>query len=176
MKLSGFIYQKAEHRLTLEGILYRMRTGTPWRDLPSEFGKWNSVFQRFNVGSKKGGLQLIFKGLSGIADTEWLFIDGSIVRAHPHSAGAASGEDESIGKSRGGRSTKIHLAVDSNGLPVHFELSDGQVHDIVHAESLVAQSPSSDFVIADKGYDSQGFRNAIEQQGAIPVIPYRKNS
>ncbi len=99
MKLSGFIYQKAEHRLTLEGILYRMRTGTPWRDLPSEFGKWNSVFQRFNVGSKKGVLQLIFKGLSGTADTEWLFIDGSIARAHQHSAGAASGEDESIGKS-----------------------------------------------------------------------------
>ncbi len=66
--------------------------------------------------------------------------------------------------------------MDSNGLPVHFELSGGQIHDIVHAESLVVQSPSSDFVIADKGYDSQGFRSAIEQQGAIPVIPYRKNS
>ncbi len=59
--------------------------------------------------------------LSEYSDTEeWLFIDGSIVRAHQHSAGAASKENESRGKSRGGRSTKIHLAVDSDGLPVHI--------------------------------------------------------
>ncbi|MDC9595253.1 IS5 family transposase, partial [Xenorhabdus sp. IM139775] len=137
---------------------------------------WNSVFQRFNAWSKKGVLQSIFKWLSGYADMEWLFIDGSIVRAHQHSAGANSQEDEAIGKSRGGRSTKIHLAVDSQGLPVHFELSGGQTHDIVHAESLVKNSLPSDVVIADKGYDSEAFRDAIRHQGATPVIPYRKNS
>ncbi|EQC00042.1 IS5 family transposase, partial [Photorhabdus temperata] len=71
---------------------------------------------------------------------------------------------------------KIHLAVDSYGLPVHFELSGGQVNDIVHAESLVSQSPLSDFVIADKGYDSQGLRSVIEEQKSVAVIPYRKNS
>ncbi|MDE9528462.1 transposase, partial [Xenorhabdus bovienii] len=81
-----------------------------------------------------GVLQMIFKWLSGISDREWLFIDGSIIRAHQHSAGAATDKDEAIGKSRGGRSTKIHLAVDSQGLPVHFELSRGQTHDIKHAE------------------------------------------
>ncbi|ERT10127.1 IS5 family transposase, partial [Photorhabdus temperata] len=112
-------------------ILYRMRTGIPWRDLPSEFGKWNSVFQRFNAWSKKGVLYLMFNWLSRYSDSEWLFIDGSIVRAHQHSAGATSEMDEAMGQSRGGRSTKIHLAVDSYGLPVHFELSGGQVNDIV---------------------------------------------
>ncbi len=113
--------------------------------------------------------------LSEYSDTEWLFIDGSIVRAHQHSAGAASKENESIGKSRGGRSTKIHLVVDSYGLPVHFELSNGQTHDIVHGESLVSQSPPSDFVIADKGYDSEAFRLTVKQQGATSVIPDKKN-
>ncbi len=72
--------------------------------------------------------------------------------------------------------TKIHLVVDSYGLPVYFELSGGQVHHIVHTESLVEQSPLSDFVIANKGYDSRTFRNHIKQQGATPIIPYRKNS
>ncbi|WP_155271362.1 IS5 family transposase [Xenorhabdus bovienii] len=178
MQHAGWIYHKPEHRLTFEGILYRMGTSVPWRDLPPEFGKWNRVFQRFNAWSKKGVLQLIFKSLSECADREWLFIDGSIVRAHQHSSGAASDDDddEAVGKSCGGRSTKIHLAVDSYGLLVHFELSGGQVHDIVHAESLVEQSSPSDCVIADKGYDSQAFRNHIEQQGATPIIPYRKNS
>ncbi|CDG88435.1 IS5 family transposase [Xenorhabdus bovienii] len=176
MQHTGLVYHKAEHRLILEGILYRMRTGIPWRDLPLEFGRWNTVFVRFNAWSKKGVLNLIFKGLSGLADREWLFIDGSIVRAHQHSAGAATNEEEAIGKSRGGRSTTLHLAVDSQGLPVHFELSGGQTHDIKHAESLVNNSPASDFVIADKGYDSDAFRNIVEQTGATPVIPYRKNS
>ncbi|CCW31975.1 transposase [Xenorhabdus nematophila F1] len=176
MRHFGLTYHKVEHRLTLEGILYRMRTGIPWRDLPPEFGRWNTLFVRFNAWSKNGILQMIFKWLSGISDREWLFIDGSIIRAHQHSAGAATDKDEAIGKSRGGRSTKIHLAVDSQGLPVHFELSRGQTHDIKHAESLVNHSPVSDFVIADKGYDSETFRNIIKQKGATPVIPYRKNS
>ncbi|CBJ81929.1 transposase [Xenorhabdus bovienii str. Jollieti] len=153
-----------------------MKTGIPWRGLPSEFGKGNSVFQRFDAWSKKGVFDLLFKELSKDSDTEWLFIDSSIVRAHQHSSGATSKKDEAIGKSRGGRSTKIHLAVDSYGLPVNFELSGGQVHDIVHAESLVVQSPPSGVVIADKGVQCQAFRTDIEQQGATPVIPYRKNN
>ncbi|CCW30538.1 transposase [Xenorhabdus nematophila F1] len=49
MQHTGWIYDKPEHRLTLEGILYLMRTRIPWRDLPPEFGYWNSVFQRFNL-------------------------------------------------------------------------------------------------------------------------------
>ncbi len=137
---------------------------------------WNTVFCRFNLWSKKGIFKLLFKWLSHHTDSEWVFIDGSIIRAHQHSAGAASGEDTSIGQSRGGCSTKIHLAVDSYGLPVHFELSGGQENDIVHAESLLTQSPPSEYVIADKGYDSEKFRDFIRKRGATSVIPYRKNS
>ncbi|WP_338885554.1 IS5 family transposase [Xenorhabdus sp. TH1] len=170
------MYHKEAHYLTFEGSLCRMRTGCPWRDLPEELGKWNTLFKRFNAWSKKDIFYLLFKLLSDNTDTEWLFIDGSIVRAHQHSSGAASTEDEAIGKSRGGRSTKIHLAVDSYGFPVHVELSGGQTHDIVHAESLVANSSASDFVIADKGYDSRTFRDFIEKQGTTAVIPYRRNS
>ena len=62
------------------------------------------------------------------------------MKAHQDSSGAASGADEAIGKSRGGNSTKIHLAVDSGGLPVYFEISGGQVHDIAHAQSLIAEA------------------------------------
>ncbi len=174
MQQSGLIYHKEEHHLTFEGILYRMRTGCPWRDLPPEFGKWNTVFRRFNEWAKKDIFNLIFKLLSEYSDTEWLFIDGSIVQVHQHSAGAASKENESRGKSRGGRSTKIHLAVDSYGLPVHFELSGGQTHDIVHAESLVSQSPPSDFVIADKGYDSEAFRLTVKHKAQHRSFPIRK--
>ena len=173
---SGRVYNKPEHRQTVEAILYRMRTGIPWRDLPSAFGHWNTVFRRFNLWSKKGVLELIFNSLSVNSDAEWLFVDGSIVRAHQHSTGAASNENEAIGKSRGGNSTKIHLVVDSGGFPVYFELSGGQVHDIKHANSLISHSPQAQYIIADKGYDSDAFREDIENSGAISMIPRRENS
>ena len=150
LKESGRVYNKYEHRNTLEGILYRMRTGIQWRDLPSEFGLWNTVYRRFNLWSKNGILQKLFESLASEGDPEWLFLDGSIVKAHQDSSGAAGKQDEAIGKSRGGNSTKIHLAVNSGGLPVYFELSGGQVNDIVHAQSLIINSPQADIVCADK--------------------------
>lgn len=115
LRSSGRVYNKYEHRNTMEGILYRMRTGIQWRDLPPEFGQWNTVFRRFNLWSKKGLFNKLFKYLASESDSEWLFIDGSIVKAHQDRTGAFSSDDEAIGKSRGGNSTKIHLAVD-NGL------------------------------------------------------------
>ena len=61
MHLTGRIYNKPEHRMTLEGILFRIRTGIPWRDLPRQFGEWNTVFRRFNLWSKKGVMMEIFQ-------------------------------------------------------------------------------------------------------------------
>ena len=149
-----------------------MRTGIQWRDLPERFGRWNSVFKRFNLWSKKGVLQKWFQSISSDNDPEWLFIDGSIVKAHQDSSGAASSSDEAIGKSRGGSSTKIHLAVDSGGLPVYFEISGGQINDIVHAQSLVSVAPKSCSVTADKGYDSDNFRAFIKANGSIANHPF----
>ena len=176
MRETGRVYDKAEHRMTVEGILYRMRTGCPWRDLPEDFGNWSAVFRRFNLWSRKGILQMIFSRISQETDMEWLFIDGSIVRAHQHSMGAATAGDEAIGKSRGGNTTKIHLAVDSYGLPVHFELSGGQVHDVAYAERLVVGAPPAEYTIGDKGYDSEELRGKLRARGSVPVIPRRKNN
>ena len=75
------------NRLFLEAVLWIVRTGTPWRDLPERFGDWNSVFQRFNRWSKKGVWQRVFDALQE-PDLEWLMLDATIVRAHVHAAGA----------------------------------------------------------------------------------------
>lgn len=176
LKESGRVYNKYEHRDTLEGILYRIRTGVQWRDLPSDFGIWNTVYRRFNLCSKKGILKKLFQSLAAESDSQWLFIDGSIVKAHQDSTGATSDDDEAIGKSRGGNSTKIHLAVDSGGLPVYFEISGGQVNDIVHAKNLISASPKAEYVIADKGYSSDKLREFIEDGDSKSHIPRRVNS
>lgn len=109
MMSTGRIYNKPEHRMTFEGILFRLRTGIPWRDLPTEFGDWSAVYRRFNLWSKKGLLDILFNELAKNSDYDWVFADGSIVKAHQHSSGAATQDSECIGKSRGGNSTKIHL-------------------------------------------------------------------
>jgi transposase len=50
--LKDRVYDKPEHRNTMEGILYRMRTGCPWRDVPESFGDWNAIYRRFHLWSK----------------------------------------------------------------------------------------------------------------------------
>ena len=88
------IYDKPFLRDMVEGMLYRMRVGCPWRDLPKEFGCWNTIFQKFNRWATKNKLMMIFRMLVNEPDLEWEFIDGSIVKAHQHSAGAASEEEQ----------------------------------------------------------------------------------
>lgn len=68
---------------------------------------------------------------------EWGFVDGSIVKAHQHSAGAASVEPQAIGKSRGGNTSKVYLVVDSYGLPVQFAITGGEVHDSKATPGLI---------------------------------------
>ena len=118
----------------------------------------------------------MFKFLSYAPDVEWEFIDGSIVKAHQHGAGAASEDNEAIGKSVAGNTTKIHLAVDSYGLPIEFDITGGEVHDSKAAASLIDKLPDAEYVIADKGYDSESIREQIRQRNAIPVIPRKRNS
>ena len=176
MLYTGRIYNKPEHRNTMEGILYRMRVGCPWRDIPDTFGSWSAIYRRFNLWSKKGVMIQIFNTIKKSADHEWEFIDGSIVKAHQHSMGASSHCREAIGKSRGGNTTKIHMAVDSYGLPIEFTLTGGEVHDSKAAPDLINRLPDSDYVIADKGYDSESIRELIRNKNAIPVIPRKQNS
>ena len=75
----------------VEGVLWIVRTGAPWRDLPEVFGEWNSVFRRFSRWSQKGVWQRIFEALSDDPDFEYLIIDSTIVRAHQHASGAKGG-------------------------------------------------------------------------------------
>lgn len=83
-------------------------------------------------------------------------------------------EAQSLGRSRGGFSTKIHIVVDALGNPLNILLTGGHRHDISQAEALLADC-LGDHVIADRGYDFDGFLKFVLDQEAIPVIPSRKN-
>jgi transposase len=79
------------NRMFVEGVLWIARTGSPWRDLPSAFGHWNSVWRRFDRWSQSGVWHRIFAALADDPDFEYLIIDSTIVRAHQHAAGAKGG-------------------------------------------------------------------------------------
>lgn len=170
------IYDKRNLRMMVEGILYRMRVGCPWRDIPEQFGNWNSVYRKFNVWSKKGIWRCLFDALIFEPDLEWVFIDGSYVKAHQHSAGAIGKSPQAIGKSRAGRTSKIHLAIDAYGLPIAFTITGGEVNDCTEAPGIIESLPGTEFFIMDKGYESERIREMIEARGSKAVIPRKRNS
>lgn len=81
----------ADNRMFLESVLWRVRTGAPWRDLPSVFGNWNSAFRRFRRWAKNGVFERLFEVLSGEPDFEYALIDGTIVSVHQKASGAKGG-------------------------------------------------------------------------------------
>lgn len=114
--------------------------------------------------------------LRGEIDSEWVFADGSYVRAHQHASGARLGEERAIGRSRGGPTTKIHMACDAHGNPIDFEITGGETHDAKAAPEVIRKIDQAENFIADKGYDSENIREQARTKGMTPVIPRKSNS
>jgi transposase len=164
-----------DNRLFVNAVMWIAKTGAPWRDLPGRFGNWNSVFQRFSRWCKAGVFQTIMANLQD-PDLGVLMLDSTVIRAHQHAAGAegSNAEAEALGRSRGGFSTKLHVACDGLGKPVKIILTPGQDHDVTQGPALIAGSEAKK-IIADKGYDSDAFVAEIESRDAEAVIPPRSN-
>lgn len=163
----------------MEGVFWVLRTGAPWRDVPERYGNWNSIYQRFSRWCDRNIWSEMFAYFSKDADLEWLIPDGTVIRAHPCAAGAPAKrggqESQALGRSKGGFSTKIHALVDGLGYPIDFVLTGGQRHEVTQAELLLT-GHKSDYVIADKAYDSDDLRDFIlSDVEAIPVIPPRSS-
>ncbi|MFJ3950801.1 IS5 family transposase [Streptomyces libani] len=138
------------HRKVINGILFRQRTGIPWRDLPPRFGKWKTVHDRHRRWSADGTWERILRAIQADADMEgridWstVSVDSTSCRAHQHAAGARSRAprlpgrnsrpvqhhpDEALGRSRGGLTCKIHLAGEGGRRPLAFIITPGQWGD-----------------------------------------------
>lgn len=180
LRLIGGIYtgNEADCRRFVNAVHWRMRTGTPWEDIPAEFGKPNSIYKRFARWSDKGVWEKLHQKLIEEPDMEWLLLDSSVVRAHPCAAGApkknGGQKEQALGKSVGGFSTKIHAVVDALGNPLRFILTAGQRGDAPQAIPLL-EGFDFESVMADRAYDSDGILRFIAQNEAEAIIPSKKN-
>ncbi|MER6407065.1 IS5 family transposase [Streptomyces viridosporus] len=185
----------ADHRRTLEAIAWKYRTNSPWRDLPEELGSFQTAHKRLIRWAVDGTWEMILAAVLAAADADddidWtVSVDSTVVRAHQHAAGARKRgrpapdelNDHALGRSRGGLSTKVHLAADGGARPLAFTVTAGQAGDAPAFETVMSRIrvPRSGVgrprtrplvVLADRAYSSRAIRNYLRHRGIRAVIP-----
>ncbi|WP_412079583.1 IS5 family transposase (plasmid) [Streptomyces xanthophaeus] len=185
----------ADHRRTLEAIAWKYRTCSPWRDLPEELGSFQTAHKRLIRWAVDGTWERILAALLAAADAGddvgWtVSVDSTVCRAHQHAAGArkrgypgrSEPDDHALGRSRGGLSTKIHLASDSQARPLAIHVTAGQAGDAPAFEAVMVRiriprtGPGRPrtrpaIVLADRAYSSRAIRGHLRRRGIRAVIP-----
>ncbi|MFH8508272.1 IS5 family transposase [Streptomyces flaveolus] len=193
-------------RQLINGIRWRTRTGAPWRDVPARYGEWETVYGLFRRWQRDGTWGRILAQLQAEADAKGLItwdvsVDSTVARAHQHAAGArkrgtSSGTnpggvadepaDHGLGRSRGGLTTKVHLAVEHGQKPLSFLVTAGQQHDSPHFQPVLERIRvprvgvgrprcRPDRVRADKAYGSRANRSYLRRRGIRCTIPEKSD-
>ncbi len=158
----------------LEAMIYRVRLGCPWRDLPGHFGPWSSVYTRWRRWNLKGLWAQILDLLTAAARGTLRPLDATHIKVHQDAANPAGGQaGQALGRTKGGLNTKLTALVDLQGRPLQLTLAPGNQADVKAAEQIWA--PTGKRIVADKGYDSDPFRAALREEGALTSIPPRSN-
>ncbi|MFD3681978.1 IS5 family transposase [Streptomyces sp. NPDC058613] len=189
-------------RQLIDGIRWRTRTGAPWRDVPERYGPWDRVYDLFRRWQRDGTWARILVQLQAEADAKGLItwdvnVDSTVCRAHQHAAGASKRgisrrnrpagfavepADHALGRSRGGLTSKIHLAVEQGRKPLSVVITAGQRGDspqfepVLEAIRVPRLGPGRprkrpDRVRADKAYDSRRNRSYLRRRGIKATIP-----
>ena len=183
-----------DHRRTISGIFWVLSTGAPWRDVPAEFGSWQTVYKRFRRWCSSGLWKRIWEKLvnrfrtSGLLGFDVWMVDGSIVRAHHAAVGGSRktstcAKENALGRSRGGYSSKLHLACDEQGVPVGIVVTPGQINEPTVFHQLMKSIPFSmhrhesrpEALAGDKAYVAGYIFSWLDKLGIENVIPNRKN-
>lgn len=196
---------KWSRRQLIDGIRWRTRVGSPWRDVPICYGHWRTVYGLYRRWQRDGTWARILAGLQGKADALGLItwdvsVDSTIARAHQHAAGArrddhaqveppggiaaAEPADHALGRSRGGLTTKLHLACEQGRKVLAFVVTGGQRGDSpqftavlqrIRVPRLGAGRPRCrpDRVLADRAYSSKANRGYLRRRGIGCVIPVK---
>ena len=166
-----------QNRSIVNGILWRLRCGAPWRDVPPNYGSWNTIYRRFRRWSEAGVWEIVAVTLAEImADTGHYSIDSTTVRPRLGSGRKRGAHRRALGRSRGGFTSKLHCLADALGRPLAFHLMCGEAADCKAYDALIAlPERTPDALLADKGYDADAIRADLGRRNIHPVIPGRLN-
>ncbi|MCG5075575.1 IS5 family transposase [Paraburkholderia tagetis] len=196
MEITEAQYQRIEHCLprqrgnvsltnlqVLNAILYVAEHGCKWRGLPKRFGRWHTIYTRMNRWSRSGVLDRVFTELQREqivrVRIEAVSLDSTVVKVHPDGTGAfKKNGPQSIGKSRGGWTTKIHMVAADARTAITFALSPGQAGDAPQGRALLQSLGPTNrplHLIMDKAYEGDETRQLALGLGFIPVVPPKSN-
>ncbi|MDT0441365.1 IS5 family transposase [Streptomyces johnsoniae] len=188
-------------RQLIDGIRWRTRAGTPWRDVPERYGPWDRVYDLFRCWQRDGTWKRILEQLQVQADAQGLItwdvsVDSTVCRAHQHAAGArkrgsqreppggvdTEPDDHGLGRSRGGLTTKIHLVTEQEQKPLSLLITAGHRHDSPQFQPMLERirvprtgpgrpRTTPDRVRADEAYGSRANRSYLRRRRIGCTIP-----
>ncbi|WP_232222637.1 IS5 family transposase [Paracoccus sphaerophysae] len=174
---------RVDDRRVLSGIIFINRNGLRWCDAPREYGPHKTLYNRWKRWGDMGVFARIMEGLASEGGEEKVvMIDATYLKAHRTASSLRAkkgGPDDKrgrlIGRTKGGLNTKLHAVTDARGRPLRFFMTAGQVSDYTGAAALLRSLPAAEWLIADRGYDADWFRDALKDKGIRPCIPGRKS-
>jgi transposase len=157
----------------VEAIFYVLRVAVAWRDLPSCFGPWQSVYTRWRRWCALGLWPEILRLLSRRAEGRVRFVDGSHIKLHQFGSNPAGGQAaQAIGRTKGGLNTKLCALVEGRGRLMGAAIAPGQVYEVEVAAPLLEKLRRI-LLVGDKGFDSDALRRQMVAQGCLASIPPR---
>ena len=151
--------RRTDDRRVLSGIVHVLKTGCRWQDCPSVYGPPTTIYNRFRRSTMRGLWRRLFEALARAEPGDGQAIDSTTAKA------------QAIGRSRGGRTTKIHAIADARRRPIAIEVTPGHLGDVRVATALISAVPPGGSLAADAAYDSDGLRRFLRERGTIPIIP-----
>ena len=162
--------------LVIDGVFYRLRNSGPWRDLPIEFGPWQTIYGYYRQWARDGLWGRILRSVIKPGASRVRLIDGTHMVAHQCASNPRGGaEAQAMGRTRGGRNTKLMVVTDLKGRALSMKLIPGQAYEGAHVIELLENEEAAVLLVGDKGFDSDKLRAALEALGHRHCIPGKSN-
>ena len=160
---------RVDDRRVLNGIFWVLRSGAPWRIFRTSMALVRPATIGSFVGGGQGSGQASWTPLAAAHDAAVQMIDTSMVRVHQHAACIADSASQSVGRSRGGLTSKLHVVVDTNGLPVRLGITPGEARDNRLCSTLLGgmRCREHDGAVPIADYDADWIRALVNEQGRI---------
>ncbi len=154
--------------------MYVIRNGLQWKDAPSGYGPPKTLHNRFTRWSRLGVFDRIFAALEGEGPKPGrIMVDATPPQGSSHCGKPAqkAALSRCIGRTKGGLNSKLHAVCDANGKPLILLLGEGQMSDHTGARHILDALSPAKTLLADRGYDSNWFREGLAEKGIEPCIP-----